>query len=120
MEDVDPSKGARVFGIFRTVTQNIDKRLSASQSATANGPWKKWSEFCPDVYLDPLLVLYRCPVSILDTFVRQYRTGALAPSICQVQSLTVEDNVRLIGQALTAMGGPEPRLTIQGKLDIRI
>ena len=114
MEDVDPSKGARVFGIFRTVTQNIDERLSSSQSATANGPWKKWSEFCPDVDLNPLLVLYRGPVSILDTFVRQYRTGALAPSICQVQSRRVEDSVRSIVQGLAAMGGPDSRLTSQG------
>ena len=45
---------------------------------------------------------------IPNTFVRQYRTRALAPSGLQVQSCTFDNTVHSIGQALAAMGDPYP------------
>ena len=57
--------------------------------------------------LDPLLVLYRDPVHILN-ITRQYWTAALSPSRCKVQSLTVQDAVQLIGQALSTIESPQP------------
>ena len=71
-----------------------------------------WDEFCPEMSLEPLLVSYKDLVNILNTYMRQYHTGTLAPRGCQVRSRTVEDYVRLIVQGLAAMGAPEPRLTI--------
>ena len=78
----------------------------------------KWANFCQDTELDPLLVLYRDLVPILSTFARQYWTGALTPSGRQVRSCTVGDAAWSIGQALTAMGAPDPCLTSQGNLYI--
>ena len=69
---------------------------------------------------NPLLVSYMDLVPILNIFASQYRTVALAPSGYQVKYHMVEDAVRLIGQALTAMGDPDPRLTSQGNIDILI
>ena len=68
--------------------------------------------------LNPLLITYRDLVPILDTFTRQYQTGALAPSVRQIQYHTVEEAVQLISQALVAMGDHDPHLTSQGELDI--
>ena len=59
-----------------------------------------------DLY--PLLVLYRDMVPILNAFKRWYRTGAIAPSVIQVLSCTVEENETLIGQALSALGAIDP------------
>ena len=60
------------------------------------------------MYLDPLIVSYRDPVLILNTFARKYRTGALSLSGRQVRSHTVEDFVQSIGQALAAMWSLDP------------
>ena len=64
--------------------------------------------------LNPLLVFYRDLLPILNTFARQYQIEALSPRRRQVQSHTVEDAVRLLGQVLAAMEAPDPRLTSQG------
>ena len=70
--------------------------------------------------LDPLLVSYRYLYPIINTFVRQYRTGEIAPNGRQVQSHTVEDAVGSIGQALASLGTRDPYLTSQGDLYIRL
>ena len=75
--------------IFCAATINISEGLSDSQAAAADGHWTKWAEFCQDVDLDTLLFLYRDLVPILNTFARQYRTGALTPRGRQVQPRTV-------------------------------
>ena len=67
---------------------------------------------------DPLLVLYRDPFPILNAFARQYRTGYIVPSCCQLKLRTVEDAIRLIGQLLAAMGTLYPYLKIEGELNI--
>ena len=105
---------------FPTVAQDITKGLSASRATAADGHWMTWSEFCQNVALDTLLISYMDPVPILNTFVRQYRTESLAPSGHQIQSRTVEYAVRLVRQALTAMGDPDPCLTSKGELNIRL
>ena len=120
IEAVGPSKPARFCDSFRTVVHSISEVLSSSRAAVANGHWMKWAELCLDMALYPLLILYRDPVPILNTFTMQYRTVSLAPSGHQVRYCTVEDAVQYIGQALVAMGTPDPRLTIQGEIDIWI
>ena len=64
--------------------------------------------------LDPLLVLYRYPLPILNEFERQYMTGAIYPIGRQVQPHTVEDAVLLIGQDLADLGAIYPHLKSQG------
>ena len=47
--------------------------------------------------INPLLILYKDLVPILNNLVRQYRTVSLTPSGRQVQYHTVEDAMRSIG-----------------------
>ena len=68
--------------------------------------------------LDTLVILYRYLVPILNTFAIQHQAGDLAPSGRQVRSRTVEDAVKLIGHAITAMEAPYPRLISQSELYI--
>ena len=70
--------------------------------------------------IEPLLILYRDLVPILNTFARQYRTSYLAPSGRHVLFRTVEDAVRSIVQAFAAMGAPDSHLTSQRYLDIHL
>ena len=70
--------------------------------------------------LDPLLVAYQDPVTILNAFTRDYRTGNIVPDSRGVRSRTVEDAVRSIGQAIVMLGAKDPRMTSTGKLDGRL
>ena len=87
-----------------------------SRSAADDRYWAKWSSFCRDTNLAPLLALYRDPVPILKAFARQYQIGDINPSGHQIRSHMVEDAVRLIGKALATLGTRDPHLTIQGEL----
>ena len=69
------------------------------------------ADLCQDVALEPIIVLYRDPVPILNTPARNYRIGSLDPNRRQVQSRTVEDSAWSIGQAIAAMEEPDRRLT---------
>ena len=53
-------------------------------------------------------------------FAQDYRTGNIAPYSRGVRSRTVEDAVRLIGQAIVMLGSKDPRMTSTGKLDGRL
>ena len=70
--------------------------------------------------LDPLLIGYKDPVPILNTFARDYRTGNIAPTSGPVQSHTAEDAVRSIGQALAALGLADPRYGKDGNIEIHL
>ena len=70
--------------------------------------------------LDPLLIGYKDPVTILNIFARDYSTGDITPTSILVRSRTAEDAVRSIGQALAALGIANPRYGKDGKIDIRL
>ena len=110
MEAVDPFKRACFYNSIHAAANNIAEGLSDRQSAAADGNWTKWDELRQDMSLNPVLILYRYLVHILNTFASQYRTKSLTHSGRQVQSCTVEDTIRLILQALTAFGNPDTRL----------
>ena len=81
MAAVKPTKRNHFQDSFRAVADDITKGLSTIRSTVADGKWVKWDALCRYVDLNPLLVLYREPVPILNTFVRQYCTGSLAPNV---------------------------------------
>ena len=117
MATVDPVAQTRFWHSFRSTTEDISEGLSTGRATAADGHWTKWTYFCARVALDPLLVAYQDPVPILNAFARDYRTGAIAPGSCGVRSITVEDAVRLIGQAIAMLGDKDPRMTPKGNLD---
>ena len=120
MADVDTSARVRFCNTFCAATEDIAEGLSTYRAWTADGHWTKWDNFCSRVALDPLRIGYKEPVPILNTFARDYRTGDIAPTSSPVQSRTAEDAVRLIGQALVALGLADPRYGKDGKINIRL
>ena len=70
--------------------------------------------------LEPLVVAYKDPVPILNAFSWDYRNGNITPNSRGVQSITVEDAVRSIGQAIAMLGSKDPRMTSTGKIDGRL
>ena len=120
METVDPVAQTRFWHSFRSATENIREVLSTGRATADDGHWTKWTYFCARVALDPLLVASQDPVPILNDFARDYQTGNIVPDSRGVRSRTVEDAVRLIGQAIVMLGAKDPRMTSTGKLDGRL
>ena len=94
--------------------------MSVGRATASNGHWTKWAYFCARVVLNPLLVSYTDPVPIFDDFPRDYMTGNISPNSLAVHSRTVEDGVRLIGQAIAVLGAKDPHMTSTGKIDGRL
>ena len=72
MATVDLAAQTRFWSSFSTATEDIREGLSVGQATAADDHWTKWSYFCARVTLDPLLVAYKDPVPILNTFARDY------------------------------------------------
>ena len=94
--------------------------MSLGQSAAANVHWTKWAYFCARVALEPLLVSYKYPIHTLNAFARDYRTGNITPNSRAVRSITVEDAVQSIGQAIAVLGAKDPQMKSTGKIDGRL
>ena len=107
MATVDTATQTRFWDIIIASTKDIREGLSVGRATAADGHWTKWAYFCARVTLKTLLVPYRDPVTILNAFARDYRTGNIALNIRVVQSRTVDDAVRSIGQAITVSGSKD-------------
>ena len=87
-----------------------------SSALSRDAHWLRWTKYCSQLGLDPSLDSYPHPVAILQVYAHRYRTGTLAPSGKLVRSRTVEAALRAIGQTISSMGAPDPRLDSQGNI----
>lgn len=94
--------------------------VSAGRAKSTDTHWVKWSQFCTELAVDPLLEDVADPTVLLQVFLHRYRTGQIAPRGKPVRARTAEDALRSVGQTFSAMGAPDPRLTPSGKMDFRI
>ena len=117
MVTVDTASQNRFWDSFSASTEDIQEGLSVGRATAANGHWTKWAYFCARVALNPLLVAYKYPVLIVYAFARDYRTPNITPSSRAVQPNTVEDAVRLIGQAIADLVAKDPRMTSTREID---
>jgi len=60
------------------------------------------------------------PTHLLRVFAIRYRSGTLAPRGQPVQSRTVENALRSVGQTLALLGAPDPCLNTLGTMDFRL
>ena len=67
--------------------------------------------------LEPLIVAYNEPVPIRNAFAQDYQTGNITAIQPWVRSITVEDAVRSIGQAIAMLGAKDSQVTSTGKVD---
>jgi hypothetical protein len=98
----------------------MGKGLSPGNTASQSTTWSLWESFCHDLRQNPFLQQGTDPIPLLQLFARRYRTGALAPSGSPVQAKMVARAICAVGQTLAALGQPDPRLTLQNTLDLRL
>jgi hypothetical protein len=94
--------------------------ICASRADATCATFALWEKFCQRMGLDSTLEAYSDPIPVLQIFAHRYRMGIVAPSQAQVRGRTVGDAVRAMGQILSGLGLPDPRLQPNGKLDFRL
>jgi len=83
--------------------------------------WSIWCRFCIDVGADPLLQCLADPVPLLQVFALRYRRGIISASGAPTKKRQVEEALRSVGQALAALGLPDPRFgRFSSFLDFRL
>ena len=120
MVTVETAAKTRFWNSFSASTEDIQEGLSVGRATAADGHWTKWAYLCARVALNPLINAYKDPVPILSAFSREYMTGNITPNSRAVQSITVEDAVWSVGQALADLGAKDPWMTSTGKIDGRL
>jgi hypothetical protein len=94
---------------------------SPQRSGASHSIWRLWEAFCTTLGVDALLTgVGLDKVPLLQLFAQRYKQGTLQASGRPVRSRTVEDAVRVVGQAFARMGAPDPRMNAFGDVDIRL
>ena len=119
MATLQPPAAAELRADIVAIPEEIAAGVVPSRSRQARH-WDIWCRYCSDMQIHPSLSTVRDPVPYLQIFARRYRDGRLAPSGRQVRSRTVEDALRSIGQAFSALGAPDPREVAPNKIDFRL
>jgi hypothetical protein len=86
----------------------------------ADGAWAMWTSYCATLAIDPLLDDIDDPVALLQVYALRIRDGRYSRSGGAVRASTVDTELRHVGQTLALLGTRDPRLTANGKRDIRL
>jgi hypothetical protein len=101
----------------------VRARVVPSCDWAATGHWKLWLQFCRQLCIDPYLHENAAGfdgIPFLQVFAQRYRLGDITPSGLAVRACTIEDAVRSVTQEMAAMGSPDPRMNVFGKLDFHL
>jgi hypothetical protein len=99
--------------------EDVQAGVFPSRACAADAHWDIWVASCADMRMDPTLQIVEDPVPFLQVFAYRYRHGHFA-SKTDVRSKTVDCALRNVGQTFASMGAPDPRITLQGKMDFRL
>jgi hypothetical protein len=102
------------------VDERIKSGVTAQRAKAMDNHWSRWDAFCVAHNIYPYLRTWTDPVPILQVSGEQYRDGRLAPLKQSVKARTVEDSLRVVGQAHARLGGPDPRKDNFGAIDFII
>ena len=120
MEALDGAAAIELCTDLLALSEEVAAGVVPSRTRQSARHWQIWCKFCADLVIHPGLPSVRDPVPYLQLFARRYRDGRLTPSGRPVRSRTVEDAVRSVGQAFSALGAPDPRESAPNRIDFRI
>ncbi len=120
LETCTPQERDRIGSELRIIQEITATGISSGRKGAINTTWDIWETFCADLRCDPFLQSIQDPIPLLQIFAHRYRTGEVAPSGAQVRSCTVEGALCAMGQMLSTLGSPDPRLQPSGKLDLQL
>lgn len=94
--------------------------LAPGRNTAIGKPWALWTEFCSKLNQNEYLSQNADPIPLLQLFARHYRTREMAPTGTVVPSRMVEGALCVIGQTLATLGCTDPRLLLNGKLNLHL
>jgi hypothetical protein len=113
-----PSSARNAFGLDLVAAQAQARAgVVPDTQRRADGAWTMWTQYCATLAIDPLL---DDPVSLLQVYALRICDGRYSRSGGAVQASTVDTKLRHVGQTLALLGTRDPRLTANGKRDIRL
>jgi hypothetical protein len=115
-----PSQGNRFRADLRLVEEKNKYGVTAQRSKAQDKHWERWDVFCIENRINPFLRAWYDPIPVLQVFGQRYRDGRISPSSKCVQSHTVEDTLREVGQMFARLGGADARKDFSGEIDFRI
>jgi hypothetical protein len=120
LETYPPAVQSTVANELCLVHETTAAGISYHTQRAGNTTWDLWIDFCWQLHQDPALADVSDPIPLLQLFGQRYWLGIIAPSGSNARSRTVEGALPAIGQAFSALGFQDPRLTPSGKLDFRL
>jgi len=106
---------------FQSVAVDTAGGVGLARTRSAASMWTIWCSFCEDIGADPLLQCLADPIPVLQVFALRYRRGTISASGAPTQKRQVEEALRSVGQALAALGLPDPRFArFSSSLDFRL
>ena len=116
-----PAAAAHAFyADLSTVQTEMRSSVTEGYSKKKDAHWQCWFDFCVSQGLDPFLRGSTDPVPYLQVFGARYHDGRASPSRKRSRAHTVSDAIRSVGQKITRLGAPDPRLNRFGSLDYRL
>jgi hypothetical protein len=120
MAHVPPSKRDAFRTDLCLVQEKTRLGVTAKRARAADAHWGRWEKCCLSHNIDPFLKNCPDPIPTIQVFAQRYRDGREAPLRRAVRSGTVEDAVRVVGQAFTQLGAPYIRKDAFGTIDFRV
>ena len=117
---MDADVGNRFRRDLVLAQEKVHAGVTAQRSDAADREWDRWTAYCDELGVHPLLEELQDPIPLLQVYGQRYRTGQHSASGHPVRSRTVEDSLRNVGQTFTSLGSDDPRLTRQGQIDFRL
>lgn len=105
---------------LRAVATNVRQGVTRRRAQAQDSHWDVWTAFCERYELDPFLLDKDDPVPYLQLFLQRYRDGRAALAGQPVRARTAEDAIRQISQTMALLGARDPRLSVDGRMDVRI
>jgi hypothetical protein len=103
-----------------SITPAVAMGICLSRASATKSTWDVWCSFCSPLGIKPSLQGLQDPIPVLQLFAHHYRVSTISPSQTPVRGRTVGDALRAIGQMLSGLGIPDPRLQPSGKLEFRL
>jgi hypothetical protein len=86
------------------VEERIKAGVMKQRAKAMDKHWSRWDDFCVAHNVNPYLMTWEYPVSILQVFCERYRDGHMPPCHRPVKAKTVEDGIRAVGQVHNRLG----------------
>jgi hypothetical protein len=116
-----PSSARNAFGTdLRTAQAAARAGVVSDTQRQADGAWSMWTKYGTTLAIDPMLDDIDDPISLLQVYAQRIRNKQCSRSGNAVCASTVDAELRHMGQTLALLGARDPRITANGKLDIRL